>query len=47
MENVIVTPHVASSGGNRGRRTILLQENLRRFIAGDALLNVVDPQLGY
>lgn len=47
MENVIITPHVASSGANRGRRNILLQENLRRFIAGDALLNVVDPQLGY
>jgi len=47
MPNVIITPHVSSNGGNSIRHMIVLRENLRRFIAGDALLNVVDPELGY
>jgi phosphoglycerate dehydrogenase-like enzyme len=47
MDNVIITPHVASRDSNRVRHMILLKENLRRFAAGDALLNVVDPELGY
>jgi phosphoglycerate dehydrogenase-like enzyme len=47
MDNVLITPHVAGRGGNRVRHAILLKENLRRFAAGDALLNVVDPELGY
>jgi phosphoglycerate dehydrogenase-like enzyme len=47
MDNVIITPHVASGGGNWDRQAIVLRENLRRFVAGDALLNVVDPKLGY
>ena len=47
MDNVLITPHVAGRGGNRVRHTMLLKENLRRFVAGDALLNVVDPELGY
>lgn len=47
MENVVITPHVSSRGGNRIRHIALAKENLRRFIAGDALLNVVDPELGY
>ncbi len=47
MENVIITPHVSGRGGNRIRHNILAKENLRRFIAGEALLNVVDPELGY
>ena len=47
MDNVIITPHVAGRGGNRVGHAILLKENLRRFAAGDALLNVVDPELGY
>jgi hypothetical protein len=38
---------VASGGGNWDRQAIVLRENLRRFVAGDALLNVVDPKLGY
>ena len=46
-ENVIISPHLAGRGGNRVRHSILLKENLRRFVAGDALLNVVDPELGY
>ena len=47
MENVIITPHVSGSGSNRARSDMLLKENLRRFAAGDALLNVVDPKRGY
>ena len=47
MNNVIITPHVAGNGTNRNRHMLVLQENLRRFLAGDALLNVVDPELGY
>lgn len=47
MDNVIITPHVAGRGGNFIRHGILAQENLRRFIAGDALYNVVDPARGY
>ena len=47
FDNVIITPHVASRGADRVRHRILAIENLRRFVAGDALLNVVDPNLGY
>ena len=47
MRNVIITPHVSGRGGDRFRHVTLIQENVRRFVAGDALLNVVDPQLGY
>ena len=47
MRNVIITPHVAGRGSDRFRHSTLEQENLRRFVAGDALLNVVDPKLGY
>ena len=47
MDNVIITPHVAGRGGNRIRHALLGAENLRRFIAGEALFNVVDPVAGY
>ena len=48
FENVIITPHIA--GGSdlvQGRRMALFKENLRRFVAGKTLLNVVDKQKGY
>jgi D-2-hydroxyacid dehydrogenase (NADP+) len=46
--NVIITPHSAgqSPGGQR-RRHELFRENLRRFAAGEMLLNVVDKRVGY
>jgi phosphoglycerate dehydrogenase-like enzyme len=46
--NVIITPHTAgqSPGGER-RRHELFRENLRRFVAGELLLNVVDKKVGY
>jgi phosphoglycerate dehydrogenase-like enzyme len=47
MENVIITPHVSGRDSNRARHAMVLRENLRRFAAGDALLNVVDPEQGY
>jgi len=47
LDNVIITPHVASRGGNRVRHIMLTMENLRRFAAGEALFNVVDPEAGY
>ena len=47
FDNVIITPHVAGRGGSFARHLVLLRDNIRRFIAGDALLNVVDPQRGY
>ena len=47
LDNVIITPHVASRGGGRERHFVLLQENLRRYAAGERLLNVVDPKRGY
>ena len=47
MDNVIITPHISSRGGNRIRHGVLAMENLRRFIAGDPLFNVVDPAAGY
>ena len=47
FDNVIITPHVAGRGGERERHLVLLKENLRRYAAGDALLNVVDPARGY
>lgn len=46
-DDVIITPHVAGTGGERERHQILLLENLRRYVAGDSLLNVVDPVRGY
>jgi phosphoglycerate dehydrogenase-like enzyme len=47
MDNVIITPHIAWYGSTGERERALAAENLRRFIAGDALLNVVDPERGY
>lgn len=45
--NVIITPHVSSRGGDAARHRLLVLENIRRYLAGDALLNVVDPERGY
>ncbi len=47
MSNVIITPHVASDGDDRERVRVVATENMRRFIAGEHLLNVVDPARGY
>jgi phosphoglycerate dehydrogenase-like enzyme len=47
MDNVIITPHVAGRGNDRQRQMLVAMENIRRYLAGDALLNVVDPVKGY
>ncbi|NUP94572.1 MAG: D-2-hydroxyacid dehydrogenase [Planctomycetaceae bacterium] len=45
---VLITPHIAADGDLSGERAFeLLSENLRRFGAGEPLLNVVDKKLGY
>lgn len=48
LENVILTPHAAGRSQNRPRPTIeLFCDNLRRFMAGLPLRNVVDKRLGF
>ena len=46
--NVIVTPHSAGKSPGGLRRLVeLYAENLRRFAAGEQLLNIVDKKAGY
>jgi phosphoglycerate dehydrogenase-like enzyme len=48
LPNVIVTPHTAWSSGRVLDRSVeLFCDNLRRYAAGEPLLNVVDPAAGY
>ena len=48
MPNVIITPHVAGNSDRDDERSwLLINENLRRYVAGEALLNVVDIERGY
>ncbi|TMB97428.1 MAG: D-2-hydroxyacid dehydrogenase [Chloroflexi bacterium] len=48
LENVLLTPHI--SGGTpryMDRAVDLFCDNLRRYLAGQPLLNIVDPGRGY
>ncbi len=48
LPNVIITPHVAAAGGDSMQRTALIAtENLRRYVSGEPLLNLVDLDAGY
>jgi phosphoglycerate dehydrogenase-like enzyme len=48
MPNVIITPHVAGSSDRVfGRVLTIVKENLRRYVAGEKLLSVVDVERGY
>ncbi|MEZ5566023.1 MAG: D-2-hydroxyacid dehydrogenase [Gammaproteobacteria bacterium] len=48
LPNVIITPHVAATSDQLFTRVFLLaQENTRRYVAGEALLSVVDVTRGY
>ena len=48
MDNVIITPHIASRSDFRDwRRWLLYRENVRRFAAGEPLLSVVNKGKGY
>ena len=46
--NVAITPHLGGQSPEaRDRQWRLLRENVRRFVAGEPLLCVVDKQKGY
>jgi phosphoglycerate dehydrogenase-like enzyme len=48
FDNVVMTPHTAGASQLRGPRNIArFCDNLRRARAGEALVGVVDKQLGY
>jgi phosphoglycerate dehydrogenase-like enzyme len=48
LPNVVITPHVsATTDQGRWRRWAVSLENLRRYIDGDRMLNVVDVARGY
>ena len=48
LDNVILTPHVSGSSPRvRERSLALVTENVRRFKAGERLLNVIDRSVGY
>jgi len=48
MPNVVITPHNAGDSPRSHERLVdLFCENLRRYLAGEPLLNVVDKQAGY
>jgi len=47
-KNIIITPHMsAQSDLGQGKRVLILGEQIRRFVAGDKLLSVVDFRKGY
>jgi phosphoglycerate dehydrogenase-like enzyme len=47
-DDVLITPHVAARAElSADRRWALMRENMRRFGAGEPLLNVVDKEAGY
>ena len=48
LRNVLITPHISANTPLADQeRTALLQENLRRYSAGDPMLAVVDVERGY
>ena len=48
LPRVIITPHTGGrSDRSLQRLWVLVQENMRRYMAGEALLSVVDPGRGY
>lgn len=48
IENLVITPHISGASRPLLRRTFeILAENLRRFVAGEPLVNRVDPEKGY
>lgn len=47
-KNVLITPHMSAGGPEQPELLrLLVRENVRRFCAGEALLNVVDVARGY
>ncbi len=48
LPNIIITPHIAAmTDQGRWRLWLVVREDLRRYINGDKLFNVVDKELGY
>lgn len=48
LDNVILSPHVAGFSPHYDERASdLFAENLRRYLAGEELLNLVDKEMGY
>jgi len=48
IPNVIITPHVsARTDLGTDDRWLVARENLRRYVAGERMLSVVDPAKGY
>lgn len=48
LDNAILTPHISNSSPKvRERSLALVVENVRRFKAGEPLVNLVDRSLGY
>ena len=48
LPNVIITPHVAASSVQAVERLrTVVRENLRRYVAGERMLSVVDVDRGY
>jgi phosphoglycerate dehydrogenase-like enzyme len=47
--NIILTPHISGAGDRAGREPVkaLFAENLRRYLAGESLVNLVDRGRGY
>jgi phosphoglycerate dehydrogenase-like enzyme len=48
LDNVVITPHIAGrSDKDRARMVGTIKENIRRFVEGQPLINVVDKSKGY
>lgn len=48
MPNVIVTPHVSGAVEGYGRKAVdLFVANLQRYVQGEPLEHVANPELGY
>ena len=48
MDNVLLTPHISGGTPRYMERAVdLFCDNLRRYLAGEPLRNVVDPERGY
>jgi phosphoglycerate dehydrogenase-like enzyme len=48
LPNVVITPHLAASSTVADEiKRALLRENLRRYVAGEPMLSVVDVERGY
>ena len=48
MENVIMSPHISGGTEIYNQRAVgILCDNLRRYLAGEKLMNLADPERGY